>query len=65
MKIDSLKVNHEEFLKDYRLILKSEKGLEARTIIYLLKKLMKLINTINRFYRNVFTRYKQRHTARK
>ena len=49
----------------YRLILKSEKDLEARKIMYLLKKLIKLINTINRFYRNVSVWYKQRHNERK
>ena len=65
MERDDLKENHEELLKDSRLILKSEKGLEARKRMYLLNKLMKLINTINRFYKNVSIRFKQRHNAQK
>ena len=65
MERDDLKENHEEPLKDSRLILKSEKGLEARKRMYLLNRLMKLINTINRFYRNVSIRFKQRHNAQK
>ena len=65
MERDDLKENHEEPLKDSRLILKLEKGLEARKRMYLLNKLMKLINTINQFYRNVSIRFKQRHNAQK
>ena len=41
--VDSLKQNQKEFIKNNKLILKNNKDLEVKNIVFLLKKLIRLL----------------------